>query len=89
MSKVRTRPDKESRQEARRKRTHACLRCGHKWIGHTMREDLAPKVCVKCRSPYWNTPRSGKFQYEKCPTCGRSYRIRKDRIVKLQDGNEE
>ena len=32
-----------------------CERCGHEWLPRdTMRE---PKVCPKCKSPYWNIPR--------------------------------
>ncbi len=30
---------------------HNCLRCGHTWIPRT--EEI-PKVCPKCKSPYWN-----------------------------------
>ena len=35
---------------------YVCERCGHKWIP---REATAnkPKVCPKCKSPYWNMPR--------------------------------
>lgn len=31
-----------------------CDRCSHKWLP---REDEIPRVCPKCKSPYWNTPR--------------------------------
>jgi DNA-directed RNA polymerase subunit RPC12/RpoP len=31
-----------------------CLRCKHEWAG---RLDRAPKVCPKCKSPYWNKPK--------------------------------
>ena len=34
-----------------------CERCGHEWA---RRGDTAPKVCPKCKSPYWNTPRKEK-----------------------------
>ena len=30
-----------------------CGRCGHKWITRSKKE---PKVCPKCKSPYWNKP---------------------------------
>ncbi|MEM0134973.1 MAG: hypothetical protein QXU18_07075 [Thermoplasmatales archaeon] len=33
---------------------YKCERCGHEWI---KRGDKEPKVCPKCKSPYWNTPR--------------------------------
>jgi len=31
-----------------------CLRCQHKW---NPRKKQMPKVCPRCMSPYWNTPR--------------------------------
>ncbi len=31
-----------------------CERCGHVWVP---REDETPKVCPKCKSPYWDRPR--------------------------------
>lgn len=35
---------------------YRCERCGHEWLP---RGDLEqdPKVCPKCKSPYWNRPR--------------------------------
>ena len=33
-----------------------CTRCGYEWIPRT----LKPKVCAKCRSPYWDKPRIRK-----------------------------
>ena len=32
-----------------------CERCGHEWIPRDMKEK--PKVCPKCKSPYWDVPR--------------------------------
>jgi DNA-directed RNA polymerase subunit RPC12/RpoP len=36
---------------------YLCERCGHKWLpkDETMKDK--PKVCPKCKSPYWDTPR--------------------------------
>ena len=34
-----------------------CLRCKHEWIPTG---DRPPKVCPKCKSPYWNKPRVRK-----------------------------
>lgn len=34
-----------------------CERCSHDWI---TRSNDTPKVCPKCKSPYWNTPRKNK-----------------------------
>ena len=32
-----------------------CERCGHEWIPR--HRDEEPRVCPKCKSPYWNRPR--------------------------------
>ena len=32
----------------------SCTRCGHTWIP---RRPEPPKVCPKCKSPYWDRPR--------------------------------
>jgi predicted Zn-ribbon and HTH transcriptional regulator len=32
-----------------------CERCGHEWVPR--KEDEEPRVCPKCKSPYWNRPR--------------------------------
>lgn len=31
-----------------------CERCTHEWVP---RYDEPPRVCPKCKSPYWNKPR--------------------------------
>jgi uncharacterized protein with PIN domain len=46
---------------------YRCLRCGHPWvprgvepIEHAKKPpepDEEPRVCPKCKSPYWNRPR--------------------------------
>lgn len=33
-----------------------CNRCGHVWVKRNL--DQEPKVCPKCKSPYWNKPRT-------------------------------
>jgi predicted Zn-ribbon and HTH transcriptional regulator len=33
-----------------------CERCGHEWVARQEWEDQ-PRVCPKCKSPYWATPR--------------------------------
>jgi len=35
-----------------------CNRCGHSWYSRTPNE---PKVCPKCKSPYWNKKRVRKI----------------------------
>jgi len=34
---------------------YKCERCGHIWLPR--KADKEPRVCPKCKSPYWNTPR--------------------------------
>ena len=34
-----------------------CERCKHEWV---KRGEEDPKVCPKCKSPYWDTPRKNK-----------------------------
>ena len=38
-----------------------CLRCTHTWIP---RKPVEPKFCPKCRSPYWNKPRTKKGRWK-------------------------
>lgn len=35
-----------------------CDRCGHEWIARNKGD--YPKVCPKCKSPYWDTPKMDK-----------------------------
>jgi len=34
---------------------YRCERCGHKWTPRNKND--TPKVCPKCKTPYWDTPR--------------------------------
>lgn len=34
---------------------YRCERCAHAWVPRE--STSSPKVCPKCKSPYWNTPR--------------------------------
>ena len=34
---------------------YQCERCAHKWVPRA--EGDYPKVCPKCKSPYWDKPR--------------------------------
>lgn len=42
---------------------YRCERCSHEWIprGPT---DEEPRVCPKCRSPWWNKPRKAMMPYD-------------------------
>ena len=35
-----------------------CERCHHEWVPRSKEEE--PRVCPKCKSPYWNMPRQRK-----------------------------
>jgi len=41
---------------------YICERCGHVWRARTEKD---PKVCPKCKSPYWNEPRKRKYKTKK------------------------
>lgn len=32
-----------------------CERCDHEWVPREAGQE--PRVCPKCKSPYWNVPR--------------------------------
>ena len=32
-----------------------CERCEHKWVPKDIKQE--PRVCPKCKSPYWNVPK--------------------------------
>jgi predicted Zn-ribbon and HTH transcriptional regulator len=34
---------------------YRCERCAHEWLPRE--KDRDPKVCPKCKSPYWDRPR--------------------------------
>jgi predicted Zn-ribbon and HTH transcriptional regulator len=40
-----------------------CYRCGHEWIPENI--DVVPKVCPKCKNPYWDRPRKEKNKNNK------------------------
>jgi predicted Zn-ribbon and HTH transcriptional regulator len=41
---------------------YRCERCGHEWVPRDF--DAEPRVCPKCKSPYWNSPRKATMTYE-------------------------
>ena len=42
---------------------YRCERCGHEWIPRGSAEE-EPRVCPKCRSPWWNRPRKSMMTYD-------------------------
>ena len=36
---------------------YRCERCGHEWLPRDRETETEPKVCPKCKNPYWNLPR--------------------------------
>lgn len=41
---------------------YICERCDHEWIPRDFESE--PRVCPKCKSPYWNKPRKAMTTYE-------------------------
>jgi uncharacterized OB-fold protein len=41
---------------------YRCERCGHEWVPRE--SDQEPKVCPKCKSPYWSVPPKTEQPYE-------------------------
>jgi rRNA maturation endonuclease Nob1 len=39
---------------------YRCERCDHEWVPRNVTSGVEPKVCPKCKSPYWNVPRKTK-----------------------------
>ncbi len=35
---------------------HKCYRCGHEW--RPIHSEDVPRVCPKCKSPYWDRPKT-------------------------------
>jgi predicted Zn-ribbon and HTH transcriptional regulator len=42
---------------------YRCERCGHEWVPRGLAEE-EPRVCPKCRSPWWNRPRKSMMTYD-------------------------
>ena len=41
---------------------YRCERCEHEWVPRDAAAE--PRVCPKCKSPYWNRPRKQPKQKE-------------------------
>jgi len=44
-----------------------CSRCGHEWYPRSPR---VPRVCARCKSPYWNRPRVRPAKVEREAVAG-------------------
>ena len=40
-------------------------RCGHVWVNRDPRNPTRPRVCPRCKSPYWDSPRVRKSKAER------------------------
>lgn len=58
---------------------YKCERCGHEWIPNDMGKE--PKVCPKCKSPYWNSPKK--------ESTTMSYEEFRDRIKTVLNSSKE
>tara|TARA_Y100000310_G_C20607180_1_gene776139 strand:- start:178 stop:333 length:156 start_codon:yes stop_codon:yes gene_type:complete len=43
---------------------YKCERCSHEWVPRNKSKE-EPRVCPKCKSPYWNRPRKNKKRGKK------------------------
>lgn len=43
-----------------------CERCSHEWLPR--QSDTKPRVCPKCKSPYWDRPRTAKSHQKRRAT---------------------
>ena len=41
---------------------YRCERCSHEWVPRE--SDQEPRVCPKCKSPYWDTPSQTNQPYD-------------------------
>lgn len=41
---------------------YKCERCEHEWVPRDFNRE--PRVCPKCKSPYWDRPREKRMAYE-------------------------
>ena len=37
---------------------YKCERCGHIWVPRKYSDKKDPVICPKCKSPYWNIPKT-------------------------------
>jgi DNA-directed RNA polymerase subunit RPC12/RpoP len=44
-------------KQTRKVTVYICERCEHEWIPRDADPKSEPRVCPKCKSPYWNKPR--------------------------------
>jgi DNA-directed RNA polymerase subunit RPC12/RpoP len=57
---------------------YRCTRCGHEWVPREGGQE--PRVCPKCKSPYWNVPR----QSERSPGAREIVRESRKRVKEMQ-----
>ena len=41
---------------------YVCERCEHEWVSRNNITKEEPRVCPRCKSPYWNVPRKRKVK---------------------------
>lgn len=56
---------------------HKCYRCGHKWVPERLDFSKIPKVCPKCKSAYWDTPKQDKKHLPAIKQKGPKNEVRK------------
>jgi NADH pyrophosphatase NudC (nudix superfamily) len=53
-----------------------CERCGHTWVP---RDEDQPRVCPKCKSPYWDKPRKVDLVKSEVEQAREAMRLKKKR----------
>ncbi len=56
---------------------YRCERCGHDWLPREQEQE--PRVCPKCKSPYWNQPRRALRQTQS------AYKISQAHFISVED----
>ncbi len=58
---------------------YQCERCEHEWIPRNVLvgEDVMPTVCPKCKSPYWDRPRTNPKPKSPKPKTAKQKRRKK------------
>lgn len=64
---------------------YRCQRCGHEWVPRDKTQK--PKVCPKCKNPYWDRPR--KNAAKESPDSGESAKGRRKKLVESSHGTKE
>jgi NAD-dependent SIR2 family protein deacetylase len=63
-----------------------CERCDHEWLPRN--RERKPKVCPKCKSPYWNKPRQQRGKTDNLPKDNIGRMIANDRFLDESEASQ-